>query len=407
MKDALDCVHHQNTQPWARYAWLLAVLLVQGCATIEERSPLPEEGYEDAMVLGMPGLRFWGDEELPLTRHLGNDATLEEIKSVLPAFVDTEINFLAISGGGANGAFSAGILSGWTAEGTRPEFTVVTGISTGALIAPFAFLGSDYDHLLKRFYTQYSTEDLVIERSLLTSFLRKRDSAFDTAPLRARLAEYLDEAVMAAIAAEYRRGRLLLIGTTNLDAGRPVVWDIGAIASIGKPGALDLIRDVILASASIPIAFPPVLIEVESGGETYDEMHTDGGVSRQAFMFHLSMPEDSFETLNIIGQGSLYLIRNSQLEPSWQPVDRTMMAIAGRSAGALVNTQGVGDLYREFVGASKYGFKFNLAVIPSHFDVDADELFDPAYMRSLFELGYEMAAAGYPWSNLPPGLEPD
>ncbi len=389
-----------------RCVCLAVAILLQGCGTMAERTPLPEEGYDDALVLGLPGLRFWGDEDLPLTRHLGDDSTLEEIQAILPAFVGQEVNFLAISGGGANGAFAAGLLNGWTSTGTRPEFTTVTGISTGALIAPFAYLGPDYDHVLERIYSQYSTSDLIIERSLLRSFLRKRDSAFDTAPLRERLAEYVDEAVMVAIANEYRRGRLLLIGTTNLDAGRPVVWDIGAIATSGKPGALDLIRDVILASASIPIAFPPVMIEVESGGEIYDEMHTDGGVSRQAFMFHLSMPEDSFETLNIIGQGNLYLIRNSQLEPSWQPVDRTMMAIAGRSAGALVNTQGVGDLYREFVGASKYGFSFNLAFIPSHFDYDAEELFDPGYMRALFELGYEMGANGNPWSNLPPGLEP-
>ena len=406
MTRAVSPIPYRHSRHRVCCLYLTLVLLVQGCASIAERSPLPEEAYSDSTVLGMTGLRYWGDETPPFAKGLSEDSTLEELQSALPGFVGREMHFLAISGGGANGAFAAGLLNGWSEDGSRPEFNAVTGISTGALIAPFAYLGADYDHLLKHFYTQYGTNDLVIERGLLSSFLRKRDSAFDTAPLRARLVEYLDADVMAAIAEEYRRGRLLLIGTTNLDAGRPVIWDIGAIATSGKPGALDLIRDVILASASIPIAFPPVMIEVESGGKVYDEMHTDGGVSRQAFLFELSADEDTFEKLNIVGKGNAYVIRNSKLEPTWQSTERSMLAIAGRSAGSMVYTQGLGDLYREFLAAMKYGFNFHLAYIPSDFDAESEELFDPSYMRKLFEFGYNMAVDGYPWEGLPPGLEP-
>ena len=385
-------------------AWLTVALFLQACASVPERNPLPEESYAESRVLGVPGLRFWADQDFPFTDHLSEESTLEELRAALPGLVGREIHFLAISGGGGNGAFAAGLMNGWTASGTRPEFNIVTGISTGSLIAPFVYLGPEYDHLLERFYTQYSTDDLLKRRSWLKAL--RTDARFDTAPFRRLLEKYVDSSVMEAIAAEYHKGRLLFIGTTNMDAGRPVIWDIGAIANSGKPGALDLIRDVMLASASIPVAFPPVLIEAEADGRVYDEMHVDGGVSRQAFMFNLSAPEDTFETLQIVGRGQLYVIRNSKLEPTWQPVDRRIMAIAGRSAGSLVRTQGTGDLYREFIGAHKYGFDFHLAHIPDDFEADAHEMFDREFMRKLYQLGYDMAVDGYPWKDIPPGLNP-
>ncbi len=389
---------------WA-LLWAVMALIVQGCASVPERTPISEEAYPKARLLGMTGLRFWGDEMLPIAVGLPDDLSMDELREIFPGLVGRELNFLAISGGGANGAFAAGLLNAWTATGTRPEFNIVTGISTGALIAPFAFLGPDYDPLLESLYTQYSTDDLVTQRSWLQT-LMGGEAAFDTGPLREEIAEYVDEDLMRAIAAEHRRGRILLIGTTNLDAARPVNWDIGAIASSGKPGALDLIRDVILASASIPVAFPPVMIDVEVNGEVYDEMHTDGGVSRQSFIFHMAAEEDAFEGLQIVGQPHAYIIRNSKLETTWQTIDRRVFEIAGRSAESMVHTQGIGDLYREFLGARKFGFDFNLAYIPAEFDMKPTELFDKEYMQALFRLGYDLAIDGYPWKKLPPGLVP-
>ena len=384
--------------------WVSLALLVQSCASLPERNPLPKESYTESRILGVSGLRFWGDEDPPFTNGLSDESTLEELRAVLPGIVDRDLNFLAISGGGENGAFASGLLNGWTASGTRPQFNIVTGISAGALIAPFAYLGSDYDHVIEQFYTQYSTEDLIKSRSLLT--ILRTDASFDTAPLRSRIADYVDEAVMESIAVEYRRGRLLFIGTTNLDAGRAVTWDIGAIASSGRSGALDLIREVILASASIPVAFPPVLIEVEANGQIYDELHVDGGVSRQSFLFQLSAEADTFQRLNIVGRGRAYVIRNSQLESNWEPVDRRLFSIGERSASSMVRSQGIGDLYREYLGALKFDFDFNLAYIPSDFEAENHELFDRNYMRELYRLGYEMASEGYPWQKSPPGLEP-
>ena len=379
-------------------------IFLQGCASVpKERTPIPEESYTESMVLGMSELRFWGDEVYPLAKDLPPEPTLEDLQAALPGFVGREVNILGISGGGANGAFAAGLLNGWSASGNRPEFTVVTGISAGSLIAPFAFLGPDYDHYTEKFFTQYSTKDLVRQQNLF-SLLLGAEAGFDTSPLRSRIANYVDESVMEAIAAEYRRGRFLFIGTTNLDAVRPVVWNIGAIANSGKPGALDLIHDIILASTAIPVAFPPVLIDVEAQGKVYDEMHTDGGVSRQSFLFNTSAPENSFKDLNIVGKGRAYLIRNAKLETSWQPVERTAFSIAARSASSMIHTQGVGDLYREFIGARKFDFDFNLAYIPGSFDVEPEELFDQDYMRSLYEYAYKLAVDGYPWEKVPPGL---
>jgi len=384
-------------------AWLSVLLIAQGCVSLPERNPLPEDKYAESRVLGVSNIRFWSDEAYPGASVFLN-ASPDELRSMFPALAERELHFLAISGGGENGAFGAGLLNGWTASGTRPEFSAVTGISTGALIAPFAYLGPAYDHLIEQFYTQYSTEDLVENRRALQ--VLKSDAGFGTAPLRALIAKFVDETVMEAIAGEYRRGRLLLIGTTNLDAGRPVTWDIGAIADSGKPGALQLIHDVMLASASIPVAFPPVMIEVEADGRSYDEMHVDGGVSRQSFLFSLAASEDTFRRLGAKGKGQAYVIRNAKLDSTWDAVERKIVAIAGRSASSMVRTQGIGDLYREYLGATKYGFDFNLAYIPSEFDAEAHELFDQEYMQALYRLGYEMAMNGYPWEDLPPGFEP-
>ena len=333
-------------------------------------------------------------------------ASREKLRQRFPAIYGQQIIMLAISGAGENGAFGAGLLNGWIVAGTRPQFSIVTGISTGALIAPFAYLGPAYDAQIKEMYTKYSTKDLLKKRSLLNTI--KNDAAVDTAPLRAMIAKYFDETTMQAIAAEYRKGRFLLIDTTNMDAARAVTWNIGAIAISGVPGALELIRDVMLASASIPIAFPPVMIEVEANGQRYDEMHVDGGTVRQSFLFSFGVDNKALaQRLNVKGQARAYVIRNAKLEPVWETVDPKIFAIAGRSASSMIRSQGIGDLYREYQGTRQYGFDFNLAHIPHDFDLKEKEAFDPVYMGKLFELGYNMAKDGYPWIKAPPGVKPE
>ncbi len=227
----------------------------------------------------------------------------------------------------------------------------------------------------------------------------------DTAPLRAMIARYIDNEVVRAIAREYSKGRALYIGTTNLDAQRPVIWNIGRIADSGMPGAKDLIHDIMLASASIPVSFPPVMIEVEANSQRYDEIHVDGGTTNQVFLYPLGIDWKRVEKkLDVKGTPHVYLIRNSILKPKWETVERDLAPIAGRSVSSLIRTQGIGDMYRIYLGVKRDGLDYHLAFIPDDFNLESKEPFDPEYMGKLFELGYEMARQGYPWRKQPPGM---
>ena len=178
------------------------------------------------------------------------------------------VSLLSFSGGGDDGAFGSGLLVGWTAHGDRPQFKLVTGVSAGALIAPFAFLGTAYDATLAKVYTDIEPSEVFVARPVVLAALTE-DALSDTGPLYKTISNYITEDILAAIAAEYHKGRLLLIQTTDLDAGRPVIWNIGAIAASGNPRALDLLRHIMLASASIPAAFPPVMFDVEAKGQAF------------------------------------------------------------------------------------------------------------------------------------------
>ena len=226
------------------------------------------------------------------------------------------------------------------------------------------------------------------------------DSLADTAPLRSTVARYFDQTVLDAIAAEYRKGRVLLIGTTNLDARRPVIWDIGKIAVSGRPEALALVQRILIASAAVPGAFPPVMIDVEADGRHYQEMHVDGGASTQVFAYPPSL---NARATGIVRERRLYVIRNARLDPDWAQVDRATLTIAGRAISSLIQTQGVGDLYRIYLTCQRDGIDFNLAYIPKTFTRQLKEPFETAYMRDLFQVGYDLAAKGYPWAKSPPG----
>lgn len=374
------------------------VISMTACSAIL-RNPVPEEIHLDTTVLGRSDLRFWGDSaklDQGLILISGDSAALQ---AKFGGIMHTEHNYLAISGGGAEGAYGAGLLVGWSTLGTRPQFTMVTGVSTGALTAPFAFLGEEYDSQLKMLYTTLDSSRIFFRRSLLQAV--QGDAIADNTPLLDMLRKYIDDDMVAQIAAEHRKGRSLNIGTTNLDAERPVVWNIGRIANSGHPEAAELIRQILLASASIPGVFPPAYIEVQGpDGRTYDEMHVDGGTSAQMFLYPSRTNWATvLEKLQVRGTPTAYVIRNSRIDADYSPVRARVPDIAARSVSSLIRTQGIGDAYRIASITERDGVALELTWIPASAPQNpGDETFDPIYMSELFDYGYQRAVKHSAWT---------
>ncbi len=385
---------------------LMMMAAVSGCAPT--RNPVPEGLADEAQVIGFPDVRTWGGYHSELFQ----DDLAESIRQSLRANPDRHIDsddsaaLLSISGGGANGAFGTGVLCGWSERGDRPEFKLVTGISTGALIAPGAFLGSEYDQQITDIYTTVSTKDIYTRRGTLGALLGS-DAMLDTTPLARLIEKHLTDEVVNAVAVEHERGRRLYIGTADIDTLRLVVWNMGAIAVHRTPEARDLFRTVMLASASIPVAFPPQRIPVEAGGEVYDEMHVDGGVETQAFLFGMmfrlddviaEFPDVEVPTIR------LYVIRNSRFRSTHKSTEPRVLSIAGRAVGGMISSIGIGDMYRMYVLAKADGLDFNMVSIPEDYESQAKEAFDPEEMKRLFEIGRQLVLDGDPWQKIPPGM---
>ncbi|TXL75648.1 patatin family protein [Vineibacter terrae] len=383
------------------------MLLLSACSTPVRQAAVPKELQIEAEVPGMPGVRYFAREHSALLLHDAFESIQREKAQLKSAGGHGQLpptQFLAISGGGEDGAFGAGLLLGWTASGARPEFKLVTGVSTGALTAPFAFLGPRYDDKLRWIYTEVTSKDILERRWLLAALLD--DALSDTTPLKRLVQKFMNAEMMQDIAAENAKGRLLLIGTTNLDGRRGVIWNIGKIAASGHPRALNLIQDILVASAAIPGVFPPIMFDVEAGGRRYQEMHVDGGASAQVFAYPpLFGLGDEAKARGVVRGRRIYVIRNARLDADWEQVDRRALSIAGRSIAALIQNQGVGDLYRIYVTSRRDKVDFNLAFIPATFKTPLKEPFDKAYMNELFKIGYDLGARGYRWIKVPPGLE--
>lgn len=377
--------------------WALLGLAVGLAACSTPRNPVPEALVTAAEVPGYGKIRFWGDD----IASIGDAAIAREAVQSRSRDEPPDWYFLAISGGGSDGAFGAGLLTGWTANGTRPEFDVVTGISTGSLTAPFAFLGPDWDDELTEVYTETTGRDIYRPLGLLGPL--GAGALEDDRPLRDMVDRHITDAMLAAIAREHARGRRLLIGTTDLDAGRPVVWDIGAIASSPAPDRRDLIVAVLVASASIPAVFPPARIDVVADGRHYDELHVDGGVANQAFLFPANVTAADLDLwTDAARHRSAFIIRNGHVTPRYDPVRARFDVVAKRSVAMLVKTQGIGDLYQMHDVAERVGLDFNAIWMPESFTAREAQPFDRSYMQQVFALGQRMAAGGIPWSKLPP-----
>lgn len=376
---------------------LLSCLSVIACSpSIRDEPPAPAKSYEQfAPVDANENVRFYGD----LTE-FSTSEIVEQFRTAVASHQNAgPVNILAISGGGPNGAFGAGVLNGWTESGKRPQFDVVTGISTGAILAPFAFLGSEYDAAIARFYTSTETRDVARFRVLQALFTGR--SLAKNHPLATSIERELTDEMIARIALEHGNGRRLFIGTTNMDAERPVIWDIGAIASLNTPASRNLIRQVILASASIPLVFEPVAIKVTNGSTVRSEVHVDGAVTQQIFAYPAGL--DLRAILKRLGlsqrRNTLWLLHNARLEPKFVETPTRLRPLAERTYQLVTRTLGLGDFAYIISLAHRDGLLVRGMALPTTFDASPSQFFDPAYMSELYLEGRRLGQNTQSWRD--------
>jgi len=401
-----------ESAPTLRHWCLVAVVCAigVGCGTLPRSAP-PVELVDAATIPGLPeearshGLGASEALQVDFAQAMldGKDEKTCDERDGHPVFC-----VLILSGGGGYGAYGAGVLNGWSASGTRPEFRIVTGVSTGALMAPFAFLGSEWDAQLKEQFTSIETDSDILNRRGLLRILRS-DSVATTEPLAARIEAAITAEVLELIAQEYKRGRRLYVGTTNMDAQSFVVWNMGSIAASDHPDKLGIFHKIMLASASVPIAMAPVFFEVELDGKKYDEMHADGGVQAQFFvpLVSINLPDAiayaRSRGLDYTPTPRMFVIRNSTFQPAPQAVSRNLADIGVRTIKSFTQAMGRSDLAQIYAISKARGTDFSYTEVPSDFAWKAKGVFDGPTMRELFQVGYDRAQTDDLWSSTPPG----
>jgi predicted acylesterase/phospholipase RssA len=384
-----------STLRFVRYAKSLCLLLLISAAVPapgEQRTPYTEAELENALPMRIPGVRAWGDAPLSVLK--------SQLANLGPLLTGQPISMLALSGGGEHGAYGAGVLCGWSESGHRPTFDIVTGVSTGALMSPFAFLGSKYDDRLKALYTQMTFHSVFSGNPFLGLF---GQGLYSTAPLQRVVASQVDQKMLEDIATAYRNGRRLFVITTNLDAQRPVLWNMGALAASGHPRALELFRKVLVASASVAGAFDPVYIDAEANGHHFREMHVDGGTAYPLFAVPVRLLAATGQVSGHNG-GQIYIIINNNLDPDFAVTKPKTFNIAARAFNTLVKSSFYDTILNSYIFAKDEEYTFNLAYIPNSFEVKSVGLVDQKYMLALFDLGHAQGVHGGEWQRTPPRL---
>jgi len=387
----------------------ITLLALAACTTMTRLAAVPSELQDEARPDGVPGgVRLYPQRLSDPSAQL-QGSTLRQAStggSEVPVSWDTDVgcDLLAISAGGDRGAFAAGLLNGWSQTGTRPRFRVVTGVSVGALIAPFAFLGPRYDHVLREVTLSAGPGKFFRRRSSLSGLLG--DGFASSEPLELLLATYVTAEVLQEIANEYRHGRDLYIMTTDLDAGGPVIWNMGAIAASDSPDALALFRQVMRASAAIPVVVSPVLINVTAAGRHFQELHVDGSVVHQVFLYPYSAPLPAPAARDAGPSCSAFIIMNTQFDSNSSPTPRRTLGIGERTMQTLTRVEASTDVDRIFAALQRQRIDFNLAYIDSDFQVAHPRDFDESYMRALYVYGQQQGSRDDPWHNMPPSSQP-
>ena len=369
--------------------------LVAGCAALSRR-PSPPPGYSSVHPPGFPSTIRWPGE---MTEHEFQKWETVHLSSLEHAAHGRPVNVLVLSGGGGAGAFGAGVLVGWKHLGSVPSFQIVTGVSVGALIAPFAFLGPQWDRKLAHAFEGENAQPLLERRTFgwLTALFGW--SAFRGAPLRALVDRNVTPAVLRGIAVQAARGRLLLVATTDLDRGGIIVWNMGAIAMHGGKDALRLFRQVLIASASIPGIFPPVLIPVEASGEPFDEMHVDGSAS-SSFLFAPGIVSILPHEIKPLQGANVYLIVNGHLRLRRETTANRTTAILMRSVDTELTSDSRARVRLVYSFAARQGMKLMVTEIPSSYKLGGfTSALKPARMRALFDYGERCATTHHVWGN--------
>jgi hypothetical protein len=382
-------------------------LSLSGCAHL--RHSVPEDLTDKITIAGMPNVCSYIDNpNISFMNQSLVDSFKEEGKA--DYIVNGVKNYpaLIISGGVSNSAYGVGILKGWSKEGSRPVFKIVTGVSSGGIVAIFAFLGKDYDDQLEELFTSISTKDIVKQKNMFLSLLFG-DSLMSSRPLAKRIEKVIDEKMLAKIAEEHKKGRRLYIGTTDLDAQKFVIWDMGAIAAIGGGDSAKMFRNIVLASCALPVLAPPVYFPVKADGKNYEEMHSDGAATMGIFyIYQLLESMECASNACVIDPGKfrsrLYILCCSNIAAHSQQVKDNLVAIASRALDTYGSAKMVGETYRIYTFAKEKDWDYNLAYIPDDFRPGQKEMFDKQEMRKLFKRGYEDATVGYKWHKTPPGL---
>jgi hypothetical protein len=371
----------------------LAVIALQGCVSLSSRNS-PPLGYT-AIAGDLPmSIRTLGADQRYSQQSSGDLAS--RIQGQSPA---EPINILALSGGGAGGAFGAGAIVGLTQSGKRPEFAVVTGVSAGALIAPYAFLGPAWDHQLMEIYTRGTGGEHVLQSRGLGALFGS--SMYSGTPLKELVDRYATDALIEAIAVEASKGRLLLVATTDVNTGEPVVWDLGAIAMHGGSHARTLFRDVLVASASVPGLFPPIIIRIPDDRGQRNETHVDGGVTLPFFILPspVDMPGESMDHAR---SAKLYVLIDGQLGEQPRATRLRTTTIMSRSVAAGLNRMMRTTLELTASTAEQRGIALDYSAIPVSYPYHGALDFSAATVRPLFQYAYECARTGRLWTAFRP-----
>lgn len=333
--------------------------------------------------------------------HDGDSDAVAGLSAVLagqppPANPGRPLNLLVMSGGGKYGAFTAGVLAGWTAAGDRPTFDIATGISSGAATAVLAFLGPKYDARLAANFTDLKRSDLYTLE--LFKGLRLRTGLFSNAPLEERLRKEITPELMCDLQSAQASGRRVYVGTVEVLTNRFTIWDIGGIASSGRADAPVLIRKVLLAACSPPGAVRPVELCVEVNGVKYTEMHTDAGNMLQAFVrTPAGVPPGS--TAWVLSAGKFHR------DPLRDPPKILSLLTGGvsNSLYALFRS----DLMKLYALCAVSRSEFRLLALPDDFRGAASSFaFDPAELSKLYWIGYQLTAGHAEWRHVPPDTLP-